>query len=133
MAGKVVVRRHISGPYLDKFGEFYFVPLSGGHFAKISQEDVERVGKFNWCASLESRGTKTYAIRWTMIDGKQTKIRMHRFIKDLPVGSLGGLVVDHLGPEPDGLDNRRERLEVITQYENMRRCGNWKKKEEPSL
>ncbi len=100
--------------------------------ALVSAEDFERVNAFKWYASLESRGKKYYAIRKYRANGKHIKIRMHRFIMDLPTGFDDPRVVDHLNHNP--LDNRRENLEVITQEENMRRSPGWNKKvEEPSL
>ena len=127
--------RMAHGPYVDEWGLYFLLPLSRGLEAKISPEDVERVSQWNWCASRESRGTKDYAIRWARVDGKSCKIRLHRFIKDLPPGSVRpDVVVDHIGD--DGLDCRQGRLEIITQEENMLRSKGWKKKGmkcEPSL
>lgn len=122
--------RPIEGPYFDQWGEFFLVPLTKFKFAKISREDVERVGKYFWYASLESRGTKWYAIRREAVNGKRVKIRMHRFVLDQPPGMLNDMVVDHVGH--DSLDNRRSRLEIITQDENMARSEGWKKRKEPS-
>lgn len=109
------------------------IPLTQGKFAKVSPEDFERVSQFKWHASHESRGTKWYAVRWKWVNGRRYKIRMHRFILDLPPGILDeDRVVDHCNHDP--LDNRRENLEIITQAENMRRSAGWKKKkEEPFL
>jgi hypothetical protein len=109
------------------------IPLSQGLFALVDDEDFERVNAFKWCASLESRGTKYYAIRWVTVNRKRVKIRMAHFILDIPPGSLApGTVVDHR--HHDSLDNRKENLEIISQEENMRRSQGWKKKvEEPCL
>lgn len=106
------------------------IKLTQGRYALVSDEDFERVSALKWCASLESRGTKTYAIRWE----KRTKIRMHRFILGLPPGKFDPeeRVVDHINHDP--LDNRRENLEIVTQEENMNRSAGWRKKsEEPCL
>lgn len=104
------------------------IKLTQGKVALVSDEDYNLVKPFKWYASLESRGTKWYAIRHKVIDGVKCKIRMHRFIMGLPPGKLDPLnrVVDHINH--DSLDNRRENLEVITQEENMRRSDGWKKK-----
>lgn len=106
------------------------IPLTKGKIALVSDEDYERVAAFRWCASNESRGTKWYAIRWTRnAEGKQVKVRMHRFIMaDALALAESGAVVDHLNHDP--LDNRRENLEVISQEENMRRSPGWRKKPE---
>lgn len=100
------------------------IKLSKGLFALVSDEDFERVNAYKWCASHESRGTKHYAIRRVTVHGKRVKVRMHRFI--LGLSHMSPLIVDHL--DGDGLDNRRENLEVVTQTENMRRVKTWKKK-----
>lgn len=99
------------------------IPLSQGLFAIVSDEDFDRVNQFKWTASNESRGKKKwYAIRYEkMPDGKRKKIRMSRFILGLSDGDIR--VVDHL--DGDGLDNRRENLDVVYQDENMRRARGW--------
>lgn len=111
------------------------IKLTKGLFALVDAEDYDRVNAFKWCASLESRGTKFYAIRMVRdpVTKKNRKIRMHRFIMGLPIGALDERVVDHLNH--DSLDNRKANLEVISQDENMKRSHGWKKKpsEEPCL
>lgn len=110
------------------------VKLTQGKQALVDDEDFERVNAYKWCASLESRGTKFYAIRWEVKNGIRCKIRMHRFVLGLPPGLLDAenRVVDHLNHA--SLDNRKENLEVITQEENMRRSPGWRKKvSEPCL
>lgn len=121
-----------------------FVPLTKGKFALVSDADYSRVRKFKWCASLESRGTKWYAIRWETIQTvehvctrggietfivvkKRVKVRMHHFILGLRPHELPhGHVVDHV--DGNSLNNMRSNLEVVTQTENMRRVAGWKKK-----
>lgn len=103
------------------------IKLTKGYEAMISDGDFERVSALKWCASIESRGTKVYAVRFEYKDKKKIKVRMHHFVlgirgKDLPEG----YVVDHVNG--DSLDNRRENLEIITQTENMERSKGWKKK-----
>lgn len=101
------------------------IPLSQGKFAMVSDEDFDRVNQYKWYASLESRGTKWYAIRRVTVNGKRVKIRMHRFIMGLPPGKEDSRIVDHLSH--DSLDNRRENLEVLdSQAENMHRSPGWK-------
>lgn len=122
------------GPFIDEDELCYYdIPLTQGLVARVSPEDVERVAQFNWCASRESRGTKWYAVRFACGGKKKVKIRMHRFVMDMPPGTVGDdMVVDHI--EHNSLDNRRHKLEIITQEENMRRSAGWRKKiEEPGL
>lgn len=106
------------------------IPLSQGLFALVDDEDYERVSQYKWCASKESRGTKFYAIRWERINGKQTKIRMHRFILGLPPGKQcshyqNGLVVDHVNG--NSLDNRKCNLELVDWCDNMYRSDGFRK------
>lgn len=114
-------------------GEARKILLTKEMFALVDEEDYERVVQFKWYASLESRGTKYYAIRRKTIGSRVYKIRMHRFVLDLPPGLLDeeDRVVDHLNH--DSLDNRKCNLEIITQAENMRRSPGWKKKQEPEV
>jgi hypothetical protein len=128
------------------------VPLSKGLFALVDDEDYERVMEHKWYASFEGRdGLKVYAVRAAKKHehgyrpGKKTKIRMHRWILDMPPGSLHcDIVVDHVGLEcrpadiVNSLDNRQKNLEKITQEENVRRGGGFYGKgktssEEPCL
>lgn len=110
------------------------IPLSptrpGGaeRFALVDQEDFERVNAFTWSYSRESKGQKKeYAIRWKSSGGKRVKIRMHRYILDIPPGTLDARIVDHLND--DGLDNRRINLAVVeSNHENMSRHEGWQKK-----
>jgi len=107
------------------------IPLSKQKFALVDDEDFERIAQLRWQASLESRGTKWYAIRRETIDGKVVKIRMHHFVLGIRSHELPpGFVVDH--KNHDSLDNRRENLEIITQRENMLRSKNWKRRKEPA-
>lgn len=109
------------------------IKLTKGFVAFVSEEDFERVAAHKWYASIESRGTKVYAIRWiTVAKGKRKKVRMSHFVLDYPPGTLPeDSVIDHLNH--DGLDNRRENLEVVSQAENMSRSPGWKRKGCPAL
>lgn len=101
------------------------IRLTKGKYALVSDEDFERVNQYKWYASLESRGTKWYAVRRVTINGKKVKIRMHRFVLGLPPGKEDPRIVDHLNH--NSLDNRRENLEVLeSQAENMHRSAGWK-------
>ena len=106
------------------------IQLTKGLVAVVSDEDYEYLSRFKWTASLESRGTKWYAIRWSTKAehgiGKRFKIRMHRVVmaRTVELGVFIDEVVDHLNG--NSLDNRRENLERVTQSENMHRVGGWK-------
>ncbi len=106
------------------------IKLTQGLFALVDDEDYERLNQFQWHASLGSRGTKMYAIRCIRVDGKKINIRMHREILGLP-REFDGRVGDHLNS--DGLDNRRENLEIVTQEENMNRVPSWRRKKQAEV
>lgn len=127
------------------------IKLTKGYSAFVDDDDFERINAYKWCASIESRGTKVYAVRrerdperpreWktvtTKVKGKKIrkkrwtyptlKIRMHRQVLGIPVYKKYEMVVDHLNG--DSLDNRKENLEITTQEVNMSRAENWKRKE----
>lgn len=100
------------------------IKLSKGKFARVDADIFEEINKFKWYASLESRGTKWYAIRRVTVGGKRVKVRMHRLIMGL--GHITGpdVVVDHLNH--DSLDNRMCNLEIVTQKENMHCSPGWR-------
>ena len=107
------------------------VSLTKGCVALVDDSDFDRVSQHRWYASLDSRGTKYYAKRRRKkeeaVRFKSQKIRMHHFVLDIAPSELPeGHIVHH--KNDDGLDNRRENLEIITQEENMQRSSGWKKK-----
>ncbi len=107
------------------------IPLTQGMVALVSDEDYEKVSQYKWCASLESRGTKWYAVRRRRKDEcpikwKSWKIRMHHFILDKSPHELNGLVIDH--QNDNGLDNTRENLKEMSQDDNMKKVAGWKRK-----
>lgn len=105
------------------------IKLSKGLFAVVDDEDFERMNAFKWYASLESRGTKFYAIRRITVSGKRVKVRMHHAVLNMTSADLPeGHVCDHVNH--DSLDNRKENLEIVTQTENMIRAKGWKRKVE---
>lgn len=88
------------------------IPLTQGQFAKVDDDDFERISKFKWCSSFEVY--RFYAVRGGWVDGKTVAIRMHRVI----MNAKRGQYVDHINH--DGLDNRRTNLRICTNGENMR-------------
>ena len=95
------------------------IALTQGKFAIVSNDDFERVSKFKWYATMNSRfgQEKWYAARDCYATGRRIKIYMHRFI----MGNIPReLVVDHINA--NGLDNRRKNLSVKTHEENISRA-----------
>jgi AP2 domain len=85
------------------------IPLTKGQFAKVDDEDFERVSELKWCAQW-SKITKTfYAL------GKRGRVRMNRFILDVADPSVR---VDH--KNHDTLDNTRDNLRAATHAQNCR-------------
>lgn len=111
---------------------FVAILLTKQQWTLIDYEDHEKVRKHRWYASLESRRTKYYAIRWTSPLPRK-KIRLHHFVLGITPSDLNGEVIDHI--YGDSLDNRKACLERITQQQNMQRSPGWKKKKviEPCL
>lgn len=103
------------------------IELSKGKVALVSDQDFEFLSRWKWSASLESRGTKWYAIRWSQKsehrNEKRFKIRMHCALMNIPPKCYA-YVVDHL--DGNSLNNQRDNLEVISQSENMARSRGWK-------
>lgn len=80
--------------------DYKLIPLTKGKFAKVDNEDFERLKDINWC--LNSHG---YA--------ENRKVGyMHRFIMNAPEH----LEVDH--KEHDTLDNRKSELRLASRSQN---------------
>lgn len=87
------------------------VPLTQGQFAKVDDEDFERLLSYKWQAK---KYRKTfYAARSIRTQtGKQKTLSMHRFIMGCPVE----LEVDHI--DGDGLNNQKQNLRIVTTRQN---------------
>lgn len=89
-----------------------------GLFALVDNEDFAYLNQWKW--QLSNRG---YASRPKWLKprklNKQTTIYMHRFILDFPV-----LEVDHINMNK--LDNRKENLRLVTDYQNALNRGKHK-------
>lgn len=85
------------------------VPLAKGNYAKVSDEDYERVMFRDWCSTSPKNNKVVYAV--TYINGKQ--IPMHRFILNPPPE----LDIDHINH--DGLDNTRPNMRFSSGQQNI--------------
>jgi len=85
------------------------VPLSGGAFALIDDDDMALVSQYKW--HVNDGG---YAVWRGIREGRRVTVRMHRLINTTP----DGFVTDHINR--DRLDNRKSNLRTVTQAENMR-------------
>src|SRR5260221_4970142 len=79
------------------------VPLTQGKAALVDDEDYERVNQFKWYL-VEAKYLR-YANRSPYNKGKQSTLRMHRFILGLTDSKQH---VDHING--NGLDNRKCNL-----------------------
>lgn len=93
-----------------------YVPIKGGKFAIVDDDDYELASRFPWYI-LKGRRGKEYAqcvMYLGKIDNKflYAQMYLHRLIMRPPKGSD----IDHLNH--NGLDNRREKLSICTHEEN---------------
>ena len=79
--------------------DYKLIPLTQGKFAKVDNEDFDRVKGINWCHCTKYAYNKTIK-------------QMHRYIMNCP----DNMVVDHING--DTLDNRKSNLRIITKQEN---------------
>jgi len=87
--------------------------LSKGYSTLLDTGDYSRaVVAGCWFASERSTG-HVYAARDFVVDGKNNRVYLHRWILGAPAGKQ----VDHI--DGDGLNNRRSNLRVVSASENM--------------
>jgi hypothetical protein len=98
---------------------FRKIKLTQGQYAIVEPADYDELNRTRWYAV--KAGETFYAVRSIYIDSptleipnrkKRTTVKMHRQI----MRPGAELVVDHINH--DGLDNRRENLQNVTQRQN---------------
>lgn len=104
------------------------IRLTQGKVALVDDDDFAFLNSFKWHANFGSRNRKWYARRRVRVSeralyGDQKRIYMHTFLL-WPVPA--DKIIDHRND--DGLDNRKENLQFMTQQENMDKVENWKRK-----
>lgn len=98
------------------------IPLTQGQFALVDDADYDKLNQSKWCAKKECNGN-FYAVRWSLKNGKQIKIRMSRQILGLEQGD--SRQADH--QNHNTLDDRRDNLRICTCRQNLRNrrgCSN---------
>ena len=79
----------------------------------IDEEDYDRVSEYNWFIGHQPH-TK-YCRANISINGKKTKLMLHRFIMGLEHGNK--LIINH--KDGNGLNNQRSNLEICDHNYNM--------------
>lgn len=82
------------------------IQLTQGKLAIVDDEDFDRVRHLRWYA-IKNRNI-WYAVHEERIGGKRILLRLHSFIRGMP---MTGSVIDH--SNGDGLDNRRSNLRIL--------------------
>lgn len=75
----------------------------------VDLDDFEKVNKYYW-----GKDNDGYFVHGFKINGKNKKIRLHRFIMNCP----DNMVVDHIHGKESRFDNRKENLRLATVSEN---------------
>jgi len=83
------------------------IKLSQGKFALVDNDDFIRVSQYKWHYHYG------YAVRNIKIDGKRTKIQMHRWL----CNAEKNIEVDHF--DGNGINNQKINLRVCTRSQNM--------------
>lgn len=91
------------------------IQLTKGYEATVSNRDFPRVSKHSWCVCFGS--TKVYAQANIKINGKWTRILMHRFI----LNARSDQMIDH--KDRNGLNNTRSNIRLSTRGQNQHNSG----------
>lgn len=89
------------------------IPLTKGYFAKVDDEDYERVNKWKWYTHIVPAGNKRAVRNGRNKSNKRITIIMTRVI----LNYSGNEVIDHING--DSLDNRKSNLRICSQSENV--------------
>jgi len=92
---------------------FRRIPLTQGKYAIVDVEDYEKLAKYKWYLSNNSRCSYALrTIRWENGKNGRTNILMHRLILEPPEGKI----IDHINH--NSLDNRKANLRFVTTAQN---------------
>ena len=88
------------------------IPLTKGFFAKVDDDDYERLSKFRWQVLRQNKYSKSwYARRGDRSTGKLITVFMHKDV----FGDYSGRM-DHI--DGDGLNNQKSNLRMATPVQN---------------
>ena len=94
------------------------IPLTQGQVALVSEIDYDFLNQWKWYAQWDFKGQCFYAVRNSkMINGKRTRIWMHRLILNAP----NDIEVDHRNRNT--LDNQRHNLRLDPEKRNQQNRG----------
>ena len=85
----------------------YTIPLTKGKAATVDKKDYEYLKQWKWYCDACG-----YAARSAIIDGRKSRVIMHRVIAKTPED----MCTDHINM--DRLDNRRENLRIVNKSQN---------------
>lgn len=83
---------------------------SKGEIFLVDIEMLDLIKDYSWYINEQG-----YVVANTKIDGKYTKIKLHRLITNAPIG----FVVDHINGKESRHDNRTSNLRICTNQENQ--------------
>lgn len=89
------------------------IPVHGGYFSKVDDEDFEELSKFVW-HSTKGQNTIYAARNVPRKGGGYSTVGMHRIVNKTPKG----MHTDHV--DGDGLNNTRTNLRTATPTQNGR-------------
>lgn len=89
------------------------IPVHGGHFAEIDDDDFGLVSRLKWHV-MKGQNTIYAVTNVRREDGGYSTVPMHRMINKTPQG----LHTDHI--DGNGLNNRRANLRTATRTQNAR-------------
>jgi hypothetical protein len=87
------------------------IELTQGQSAAVDDADYGALSEHLWHA--KKRGGKWYAVRNVKVDGRWTKLAMHRVV----AGTPQGMETDHV--DGDSLNNTRANLRIVNHVQNL--------------
>jgi len=97
------------------------IPLTQGYFAKVDEDDLERVTRHSWYATVDKNKSYQTVYARATINGRA--VPLQRFILELGDSNLVGDHINH-----DGLDNRKGNLRTVTKAQSMQNRRGWHNK-----
>lgn len=85
----------------------YTIPLTKGKVATVDKKDYKYLKQWKWYCDVCG-----YAARSAIIDGRKSRVIMHRVIAKTPED----MCTDHINM--DRLDNRRKNLRIVNKSQN---------------